>query len=65
MHVTSVTLMLQCVHYACLVQGDHETDVFSRQHDDAKGALQEALVRFVSYIMPHMLLHMPSTVKQT
>lgn len=57
--------MLQCMHYICLVQGDHEADVLGSQHDDAKGALQEALARFVSYVMPHRLLHMPSTVKRT
>ena len=59
----SVPPVLQCMQYVCLVQDEHEADAHGSHHDDAKGALQEALDRFVSYVMPHRLLHTPSTVK--
>ena len=45
------------------MQDEHERDVHGSQGEDANGALQKALDRCVSCVMPHRLMHMPSTVE--
>lgn len=45
------------------MQDGHETDIHGSQGGGAEGALQKALDRCVSYIIPNRLLHLPGIAK--